>query len=140
MIEPDQYEADCAWSTYDAVVALTALTALLAFIAKDAVAAYEAELAFNALLAQLAVPCSDPVNERATILPLTSKLPVIWCRLFGFNWNFLFILLSNPPAKNWTGEFEALPICKSLPVEYRYASFASPTSPVNPSLLIPISI
>ena len=100
MIEPDQYEADCACRTYDAVAALAAL---LAFIAKDDVTAYEADVAFIALLAQLAVPCKDPVNDLAIILPLTSKLPVIWCRLFGFNWNFLFTLLSNPPAKNWIG-------------------------------------
>ena len=75
MIEPDQYEADCACRTYDAVAALAAL---LAFIAKDDVTAYEADVAYEADTATDAVPCNDPVNERATILPLTSKLPVIW--------------------------------------------------------------
>ena len=105
--------------------------------ADEAVFAFEA---VNAWEAYDDVPCNEPVNERATTLPLTFKLPVIWCKLLGFNCSFLLVSVSVPPAKNWIGKFDALPICKSLPVEYKYASFAAPIDPENVLLLIPILI
>jgi hypothetical protein len=75
-----------------------------------------------ALVAQLAVPSKEEVTA-----PETCKDPVSTCALLEVNISFLFAAVSYPPTNSVTFlPLRALPMYKSLPVEYTYASLGPP--------------